>query len=475
MLSRLSYRVKTPLALSLVIVATTLAVSGFLVWQGWRAAEAGFVEQARALGRVLARTVRPALLHDDTWQAYETLITPLERPGEDDRLLILADAGGQIFAASKPRSYPVQGEISRRLDEPALVAALAGREPREVAGRDGRYLYLVTPVLADDGTLLGRLVQRYDRALLGPRLSEVAKNVVLSGLAALALLLPLGWLAGRRLAEPLSHLADCLGRVGKELPEAIQCDFPSGNDEISRLAHRFRDMVMELKSKEELEKHLARSDRLAALGRLSAGIAHEINNPLGGMLNAISNWRRRGGSDPQAEKTLALIERGIGQIRDTVSALLVEAKVESRALTPHDLEDLRTLIGADIQRKRLQLAWTNGLTDPVPLPSAQVRQALLNLLLNAVEAAPEGGEISSRVELEDGRLKLDVGNAGSVIPLRRREHLFEPYFGEGEGHGLGLWVTYQIVRQMKGEIAVSSIPGYTRFTISLPLEPDDDD
>lgn len=474
MLDRLSYRIKTPLALSLVIVVTTLAVSSFLVWQGWRAAEAGFAEQARALGRVLARTVRPALMHDDTWQAYETLITPLERPGEDDRLLILADVGGRIFAASEPRRYPVQGELGLSLAEPALAEALAGREPAALKGHDGRYLYLVTPVLADDGTVLGRLVQRYDRALLGPRLSQLAENVALSGLAALALLLPLGWLAGKRLAEPLSHLADCLGRVGKELPEAIQCEFPSGDDEISRLAHRFKDMVMELKSKEELEKHLSRSDRLAALGRLSAGIAHEINNPLGGMLNAISNWRRRGSSDPHAEKTLALIERGIGQIRDTVSALLVEAKVESRALAPHDLEDLRTLVGADVQKKCLRLVWANGLTAPVPLPSAQVRQALLNLLLNAVEAVPEGGEVTCRVEVEDSVLKLDVGNAGQAIPPRRREHLFEPYFGEDEGHGLGLWVTYQIVRQMKGKIAVSSIPGYTRFTITLPLEPEDD-
>jgi two-component system NtrC family sensor kinase len=474
-LSRLSYRVKTPLALSLVIVATTLAVSGFLAWQGWHAAEAGFIEQARGLGKVLARTVRPALLHDDTWQAYETLITPLDRPGGDDRLLVLADARGQIFAASEPRRFPVQDSLVRRLDEPVLSEALAGREAREVAGRNGRYLYLITPILADDGTVLGRLVQRYDRALLGPRLSEVVQNVLLSGFAALFLLLPLGWLAGKRLAEPLSHLADCLGRVGKELPGAIECDLPTGDDEVSRLAHRFKDMVMELKNKEDLEKHLAQSDRLAALGRLSAGIAHEINNPLGGMLNAISNWRRRGGGDPQAEKTLALIERGIGQIRDTVSALLVEARLESRALAPQDLEDLRTLVAADIQRKHLRLAWTNGLVNPVPLPSAQVRQALLNLLLNAVEAAPEGSEVTCRVELADGELTLDVGNAGPAIPPRRREHLFEPYFGEGEGHGLGLWVTYQIVRQMKGRIDVSSIPGYTRFTLALPLEPEDDD
>lgn len=472
MLDHLSYRIKTPLALSLVILATTVTVSGILVWRDWQVAHAAFVDQAMGLGKVLARTVRPALLHDDTWQAYETLTTPQEHPGEPGRVLILTDASGQVFAASEPRRFAILADLAATVADSRLAAALVGREARVLEGADGRYLYLVTPVLAEDGALLGRLVQRYDQALLGPHLSDVAGNVLLSGLAALILLLPLGWLAGKRLAEPLSHLADCLGRVGKELPAAIQCDFPDGGDEISRLAHRFRDMIEELKAKEELEKHLAQSDRLAALGRLSAGIAHEINNPLGGMLNAISNYRRRGSPDPHAEKTLALIERGLGQVRDTVSALLVEARLESRALAPHDLEDLRTLISADVQKKRIRLGWSNGLDEPVPLPSAQIRQALLNLLLNAVQAASAGGEVACRVDLLATGLRLEVGNAGPAIPARRREHLFEPYFGEGEGegHGLGLWVTYQLVRQLKGRIEVESIPGYTRFIVTLPLE-----
>lgn len=474
MLNNLSYRLKTPLALSLVILATTGVVSGILVWQGWRAAHSAFIDQAKGLGKVLARTVRPALLHDDTWQAYEILITPLDHSGETGRVLVLADAQGQVFAASEPRRFPVLANLVEITADAQLTMGMSRREPGVLEGVDGHYLYLLTPVLAEDGTLLGRLVQRYDKALLGPRLAEVAYQTLLSGLAALILLLPLGWLAGKRLAEPLTHLADCLGKVGRKPAEDIQCHFPVGSDEISRLAHRFNDMLVELKAKKELEKHLAQSDRLAALGRLSAGIAHEINNPLGGMLNAISNYRRRGKPDQHAEKTLALIERGLGQVRNTVSALLVEAKLETRALTPDDLEDLRTLIAADVQKKHIRLTWSNGIAEPVPLPSAQIRQTLLNLLLNAVQASPVGGELACRVDMRDGNLRMEVGNAGPAIPTRRREHLFEPYFSEGEGHGMGLWMTYQLVKQLKGQIEVESIPGYTRFTISLPLEAEDD-
>jgi len=473
MLNNLSYRLKTPLAMSLVIVVAAAVVAGALLWQGYLQARTSFVAHTQALGRTLARTARPALLHDDVWQAYEILLTPLERSGDAGRALILLDAKGQVFAASEPDQFAVLDDFAAASGEPVIADALRhprSREQTVLEGGGGRYLYILTPILAEDGTPLGQLVQRYDQALFGPRLGEVATGTLYAALAAVLLLLPLGWLAGHRLAEPLSHLAECLTRVGRELPETIHCEFPGGRDEIGQLATRFQAMVEELRNKQALEKHLAQSDRLAAVGRLSAGIAHEINNPLGGMLNAISNHRRRGGGDPQAEKTLALIERGLTQIRATVSALLVEAKLESRALTPDDLEDVRTLIHADAENKRLTLVWHNGVGETLPLPSAQVRQILLNLLLNAVEASPPQDTVQCSLERDGGRLRLAVGNGGPEIPERRRQHLYEPYFGEGEVHGLGLWVTYQLVAQLQGEIRLESVPGHTRFEVVLPLE-----
>ena len=470
MLANLSYRHKTPLAMSLVIVVAAAVVAGALTWQSYAQARASFVQHTLVLGKTLARTLRPALLHDDVWQAYEILLTPLDRSGDAGRVLVLLDPRGQVFAASEPRQFAVLDDFTQAVGDPAVAAEQRrGRTQAVLESGDGRYLYLLTPVLAEDGTVLGRLVQRYDQTLLAPRFFDVAAGTLYAALAALLLLLPLGWLAGKHLAEPLSHLAECLGRVGRELPESIHCEFPHGRDEIGQLAERFQGMVDELRSKQALEKHLAQSDRLAAVGRLSAGIAHEINNPLGGMLNAISNYRRRGSPDPHAEKTLALIERGLVQIRDTVSALLVEAKLESRALTPDDLEDVRTLIAADAQTKRLRLDWRNEVAEALPLPSAQVRQILLNLLLNATQASPEGETVSCALSVAEGRLTLAVGNAGAAIPERRGQHLFEPYFGADEVHGLGLWVTYQLVKQLHGDIAVESVPGHTRFRVGLPL------
>lgn len=472
MLQNLSYRIKTPLAMSLVIVVAALVVAIALTWQSYRQARDSFVRHGQALGKTLARTLRPAMLHDDTWQAYEILRTPLDRADDPKQVLILLDNRGRIFAASDPRRFPVLQTFVDPADNALpLVHSLKQKTAVVLEGSEGRWLYFITPVLAEDGSLLGQLVQRYDQRQLTPRFAAAAVGAAYATLIALILLLPLGWQAGKRLAEPLSHLAECLERVGQDPPESVHCTFPQGRDEIGLLAGRFQNMVTQLKEKQALEKHLAQNDRLVALGRLSAGIAHEINNPLGGMLNAISNFRRRGTADPAAEKTLGLIERGLNQIRETVSALLVETRLESRALTPEDIEDVRTLVTSQAQSKRLKLAWRNGVTCPQPLPSAQVRQILLNLLLNAIQASPEGETVSCTIRAGED-LTLAVDNAGPAIPERRRLHLFEPYFGEegGEGHGLGLWVTYQLVNQLHGQIHVLSIPGHTRFTINLPLE-----
>jgi signal transduction histidine kinase len=464
MLNNLSYRVKTPAAVVLVMLVTAISVSILWVWQGWGEARRSYETHAENLGRVLAQTLRPALMHDNVWQAYEILVTPLEKPQAGQRDFILVDTQNRIFSASDPRRYPVltpfhpdSGRLPPNGDQPTSVE----RPP---------FLYLQTPVVSEDGRVIGHLIQRHDLSVLKPRFAEVALRVSFVTLTLLVILLPLGWLAGKRLTGPLSHLAECLARVGRENPEAIRCEFPDGRDEISMLAKSFHGMVDELKAKQALERHLAQSDRLAALGRLSAGIAHEVNNPLGGMLNAISNQRRAGVDDPRSEKTLSLIERGLTQIRSTVSALLVEARLESHALTPEDVEDVRTLAAAELPARQVRLDWHNQLTEPVPLPSAQVRQVMLNLLLNALHAAPEGSGVGFRVELRHGELVIVVGNGGPAIPERRREHLFEPFFGEGEGHGLGLWVTYQLVQQLRGKIEVESLPGYTCFTVHLPVE-----
>jgi len=170
-------------------------------------------------------------------------------------------------------------------------------------------------------------------------------------------------------------------------------------------------------------------------------------------------------------KTITLIVRGLNQIKDTVGALLVEAKANSRNLTPQDIEDVLTLITPMARKKGLHIGWHNSIDEEVTLPATFVRQILINLLLNAVQAASQQGEVSFDIGIADNQLQFSVTNNGKTLTDEQISRLFEPFSTLGEGgHGLGLWVTYQIVHQLGGHVGVKrESNNQMHFNVNIPL------
>jgi signal transduction histidine kinase len=163
------------------------------------------------------------------------------------------------------------------------------------------------------------------------------------------------------------------------------------------------------------------------------------------------------------------------QIRDTVAALLVQTRVQARPLSPHDLEDVHTLIQPQVSKRRIQLDWSAAMPAELPAPASLVRQILINLLLNAAQAAAEGGHVSlwlGRKDDSESCLSIVVRNDGAALSEDQLAHLFEPFASSrAGGHGLGLWVTYQIVTQLDGRIDARNIEdqGEVEFVVTLPL------
>ena len=478
MLRNLSYHYKIPLSLVLVIAVTALIVSGTLMFRAYAKAKGELVSASVELGKTLSRALRPALQQDEMWQAYEIITTPLDaRTAEArDRIALVLDGRQQIYVSSSPTQFPSLRALGTMGPEfAALARRIAATDPRQsfVVDGDGQFVHVVVPVLAEDRSLLGTLVLSSARSLLLPQFYSALAGLLASTAVALAILLPVGWYGGRRMAQPLEYLAESMAKVGHEPTEQLRRGLPQGGDEIGMLGAGFDRMLRELEEKKGMERQMLASERLAAIGRLTAGISHEINNPLGGMLNAISTYKKHGSADAMAMKTLSLLERGLLQIRETVGALLVEARLESHALTAQDIEDTRTLVAPDAQRKNAQLLWMNEIAEPLPLPSTQVRQILLNLLLNAVAAVEPRGRLECRVTRVNGSLHMSIANDGRPISRERLEHLYEPFAVQGDavgGSGLGLWVTYQLVQQLNGRIEAESRPAGTRFTVDLPIE-----
>ena len=473
----LSYRYKVPLTLSLVIVITAAVVSAILGWQTYRDLRADLVAGAESLGKTLSRALAPVLLRDEVWPAYEIVVTPLDhsdRSESPQKTITVLDPKGAIYVSSHPGKFPMLAPLgSVSASFAALEAAiLAPSDSGSVAteDREGDQILVAVPILADDGTRLGTVLLAYAESLFLPRFYATLKRVTLSTLLVLAILVPLGWHMGRRMAVPLLELAASMRRVGSAPRQELTRRLHQGGDEIGQLGRQFGHMLDELEEKQNLEKQMIAADRLAAIGRLTAGIAHEINNPLGGMMNAINTFKRHGKPDPVAARTLSLLERGLMQIRETVGALLVEARVETHALTHEDIEDIRTLLEpearGEVRRARVGERARRTRADPLDAGAPGPDQPVAERSPGGVRTRPGG--LQDRARKRNARARRTQRRQGD--PGEQLDHLFEPFAAADDGGaGLGLWVTYQIVHQLKGTIEVSSAAPETRFVVNLPV------
>ena len=248
--------------------------------------------------------------------------------------------------------------------------------------------------------------------------------------------------------------------------------------EFGQLFERFNAMAQALDERQTLQSELADQEKYVMLGRLASGIAHEVNNPLGGMLNAIDTIQTHG-NDPAVLKTsLDFLKRGLAGIRDVARAALVTYKggSDTRLLTHSDLNDLRFLAQHEIGARRLRLEWQNLISEPLAIDGAAVRQITLNLFLNACAASPLGGRVVVTARHWDGKLWIAVADNGPGLPKEMAALLDPSAPATGrvqQSKGLGLWVTGYLIRRLGGRAEVE-YPGVgTRVVVSLPVTPNE--
>ncbi|SDH58033.1 Signal transduction histidine kinase [Paraburkholderia phenazinium] len=481
MLENVSYRYKIPVALTLAILLTELAVTAVLISFTLSDARRNVESGAHNLANVTALSVRDLIVRDDLFRVFEVLRAPVaaKEPANPLKELIVFDANGRVYAATDPKYYATLSPASRYgYAISHAISALKSRPHNfyfsfpSILGPDD--IVAAQAVTAEDGSPLGYVAITYDTQKLRDSVNTLLRRMVLLNIGSLLILLPLGWWWGNRMAKPLHTLSNAMARVHRDDPDTLKQEVSaSGRDEIGRLSTSFREMLDELAEKQQLERDMVVSERLAAVGRVAAGIVHEINNPLGGMINAVDTLVTHGSPDGLTTRTLALLKRGLAQIRATVGALLFEARLDSPAMRAADWDDLNILIQPQLASKQVALEWSMP-TEAVPIPSHLVRQLVLNLLLNAIKAAESGGSVRCRATMDASELRVTVWNSGEHIPTEVVDQLFEPYWPNQKAHGLrsyglGLWVSYQIATQLGGTISVSSVPGETTFEVALPI------
>ncbi len=250
---------------------------------------------------------------------------------------------------------------------------------------------------------------------------------------------------------------------------------PGDQGEVSGVLLLFRDLT-ELRT---LKMEIERSRRLAAVGKLAAGVAHEIRNPLSSIKGFATYFRERYkdvGEDREIADIMVheveRLNRSITQLLEFAKPVAVVAKeVDIEALVVHSIK----LVENDLKNKGItaRRSVDTGLTRVTTDPD-RLNQILLNLYLNAVQAMDEGGELSVGVATSDRHLLMEVKDTGKGIAPSAMDHIFDPYYTtRAEGTGLGLAMVHRAVEAMGGEIRVESREGKgTVFFLKLPCKDD---
>jgi signal transduction histidine kinase len=265
------------------------------------------------------------------------------------------------------------------------------------------------------------------------------------------------------------------GRYGATVDE-------DSNDEIGLLAASFNEMS--LKMAEDIEKlkklneQLVRTEKLAAMGTLSAGVAHEINNPLASISSLVQMLQTKQTLDDDTQEMLRLVQTQISRITGVTHDMLNFSKARPAARSLVDvnqiLETALRLASFDKSFQTLGLNKTLDRNLPKILADAdQLQQVFLNLLLNARDAMRDRGDLEIKTQWSAEEMTIEIADTGIGISAENLKQIFDPFFSTkptGKGTGLGLAVCYGIVTAHNGKIEVApNNPSGTRFVITLPL------
>jgi len=297
---------------------------------------------------------------------------------------------------------------------------------------------------------------------------------VMGGVAGLVL----GYGVARGLARSIRRLQvqlrDAAGKLGGGLPEIVLTedgDFGRLHAEIDRLSKRIEGVVRELQAR---EMEVLRADQLAAVGQLAAGVAHELRNPLTSIKLLVQAAQEDGGE--LAAEDLRVIEGEVRRMERSLNTFLDFARPpklqrERVALGPL-VADVLGLLRVRAERQRVALAAdlpgdVSAVADP-----EQLRQVIVNLGLNALDALPNGGSLRVAVRSEPGRVAIAVSDTGPGIAADMLPRLFQPFAsGKETGLGLGLVISRRIVEDHGGTLtAANRTRGGAEFVVRLPVD-----
>jgi two-component system NtrC family sensor kinase len=419
-------------------------------------------------GQVVGAVIAGHLLNNDF-----TLVDRIKDvAGVDTVTVFFGDLRVSTNVRTESGERAIGTRVSQEVFDQVLINGQSFTGPAFVVNQ--WYISRYEPLYDHLGKIVGILYvgakQATFKALLDSFRRQVLLIAVATGLLAILIAFPVAWIISR----PITEMADATRQVAQgdwsvRLPVY-------GRSEIGTLAESFNTMVATLK---ETQEQLVQKEKLASVGQLAAGVAHEINNPLGSVLLYADILRKETPKeDTQQRSDLEMIINEATRCKMIVNDLLNFSRQNEVLAQTTDLNGLIREIVEEagkldlFQDVEFRQELDPGLP-PVQADPFQLRQVFLNLMNNAAEAMPEGGRITVRTSRAsaDGFLTVEVEDNGVGIPEENMKKLFTPFFTTkpiGKGTGLGLAIIYGIVKMHRGQISVRSQVGKgTTFTVSL--------
>lgn len=462
---QLPVMVKGPLLVAGLLVLVGILASYLVLWALVNTQERHLREMALLEFAGVEATIGPFVVRDDIWEMFDLLDRVSQRDGALRPLqATLIDPLGRVIVSTVTDANPLGAQRAGIIASATPVAA----EHYELGGGT----ISLSKVLQYQGRPLGQLIIDFDTTGFVTERSRTAAFLVAGNAVATLIAALLGFVLMRRVLRPVARMTDEMGRRSDALEPIPDTAIPRRNPEIARMYDTYNHLVRAVAERNTAARRLADRERFVSLGRLAGTLAHEVNNPLGGMLNIVDTLRTYPDRADEVRTSADLLDRGLRHMRDVVRATLDVHRdaPERRPLSLADFEDLNLLIRPEAERRGQLLRWDASVPERCVghLPAGPVRQIALNLLLNASSAAGYGGEIGLRVVCDGEVALLAVQDSGPGLPEYLHPRLLSDTPVE-PGGGVGLRLVRELVQEIGGQISLGHCPqGLQEIQVRLP-------